>query len=183
MRLAAALLATVTAWYLFQRLTAGNAYATAQQPTSFMGFDMPDFTPAETNELRYFSPNEFGQWWPDMSTELLTKLDEFRHRLGVPVIISPAAGSLGRNDGLSTSQHNIDLWGEVRAVDVMFTGVNLETAYQIAKDIGFTGIGAYPDWQPTQGMHLDVRQTPLALWAGIKEGTNQVYKSIQEAFV
>jgi uncharacterized protein YcbK (DUF882 family) len=74
------------------------------------------------------------------------------------------------------------MWGEVRAVDVMFTGVTLEKVYQIAKEVGFTGIGAYPDWKPSQGMHLDVRQAPLALWSGILEGGKQVYKSITTAF-
>lgn len=189
MRITAAILATITGWYLFQRLTAGNAYAqpapTQQQQSdfSFLGFSFPDFTGAQPVQgLRYFTASEFGEWWPHMSTDLLTKLDEFRHRLGVPVHISPAQGSLGRNLGLSTSQHNVDLWGEVRAVDVMFTGASLEHGYQIAKDIGFTGIGAYPDWKPSQGMHLDVRQAPLALWSGVLDSGKQVYKSITVAF-
>lgn len=190
MRIAALVLAGITSWYLYQRLTAGNAYAVQPQEqsddSSFWGLnwlDLSIFTGTDTmNPLRYFTQAEFGKWWPYMSTELLTKLDEFRHRLGVPVSISPVDGSLGRHLGLSTSQHNVDLWGEVRAVDVMFTGVSLEHAYQVAKEVGFTGIGAYPDWQPSQGMHLDVRQAPLALWAGIKEEGIQVYKSIQMAF-
>ncbi|PHS23397.1 MAG: hypothetical protein COA83_09920 [Methylophaga sp.] len=185
MRITAAMLAIISGWYIFQRLTAGNAYASAlQQPTTFLGFDIPDFNRGDTMpELRYFTAAEFGEWWPLMSTDFLTKLDEFRHRLGVPVRISPATGSLGRESGLDTSQHNVDMWGEVRAGDVMFIGVDLETAYKVAKEVGFTGIGAYPDWKPTQGMHLDVRQAPLALWSGILESGKQVYKSIQQAFV
>ncbi len=183
MRYAAFFVVTLTGWYLVQRLTDGNAYATVKE-SSFIeqisGIEMPE---QELKPLRYFNPSEFGEWWPLMSTDLLTKLDEFRDRLGVPVRISPATGSLGREDGVAgTSQHNIDLWGEVRAVDVMFTGVSLEYAFRVAKDIGFTGIGAYPHWQPTQGMHLDVRPAPLALWSGILEGGKQVYKSITEAF-
>lgn len=185
----------VTGWYLLQRVNTGNKYAEQQSaaqafplddPAQAEEFDLLGWIMPEQDDLtplRYFTAGEFGEWWPLMSTELLQKLDEFRHRLGVPVMISPASGSLGRYLGpTSLSQHNVDMWGEVRAADVMFSGVDLETAYQIAKDVGFTGIGAYPDWNPKPGLHLDVRQAPLALWSGIKESGQQVYKSISEAF-
>jgi hypothetical protein len=189
MRKTLAVLAVFAGWYLFTRMKAGNAYATQQGAQAypletgyFSGLDIMNNEPLQP--LRYFNESEFGQWWPYMSTELLTKLDEFRHRLGFPVIISPAAGSLGRNLGYTdTSQHNIDMWGEVRAVDVMFSNtIDLEHAYNIAKAVGFTGIGAYPDWKPNHGLHLDVRIAPLALWSGILEGGKQVYKSITQAF-
>ena len=170
----------VGGWYLYQRMNAGNRYAEPPEQSNFI-FEWV-LTMPENDQLRYFQPSEFREWWPLMSTELLNKLDEFRHRLGVPVTISPASGALGRKLGASTSQHNVDLWGEVRAVDVMFNGVSLERAYEVAKQVGFTGIGAYPDWQPSPGLHLDVRQAPLALWSGIKEGGKQVYKGISEAF-
>lgn len=172
--------AIIGGWYLYQRGNAGNRYAEPVPENNFL-FEW-FLTMPENNELRYFTPGEFREWWPMMSTELLNKLDEFRHRLGVPVTISPAQGALGRKLGTSLSQHNVDLWGEVRAVDVMFSGVSLERAYEVAKAVGFTGIGAYPDWQPSPGLHLDVRQAPLALWSGIKENGSQVYKSITEAF-
>lgn len=187
----------VAGWYLMQRVNTGNQYAEQQEQGGAQAFPLEETPEAEGIDLlgwimpeqddlpplRYFVASEFGDWWPLMSTELLQKLDEFRHRLGVPVMISPADGALGRYLGpTSLSQHNVDMWGEVRAADVMFSGVDLETAYQVAKDVGFTGIGAYPDWNPYPGLHLDVRQAPLALWSGIKEQGKQVYKAISEAF-
>jgi len=182
-KLTAAILATITSWYLFQRLTAGNQYAEFKSNNNDTGFSLLDsIFETKPMQLRYFTAAEFGEWWPLMSTELLTKLDEFRHQLGVPVRISPASGALGRRMGMATSQHNVDLWGEVRAVDVMFEGVSLERGYQVAKEVGFSGIGAYPDWKPSKGMHLDVRQAPLALWSGVLESGKQVYKGITSAF-
>jgi len=132
--------------------------------------------------LIWFEPDEFGDWWPMMSPDLLRKLDEFRERLGVPVMISPAAGSLGRNLGMfDLSQHNVDLWGEVRAVDIMPVGVDLETAYDAARAVGFTGVGLYPDWSPYPGLHLDVRPGPVALWSGWRVNGEQQYRGIGEA--
>ena len=185
-------------WYVFQRATAGNAYAKQQGAAQTFGLDSPETfagldvdwlgdlmgTEENTKPLRYFSAAEFGEWWPLMSTELLQKLDEFRARLGVPVRISPHSRALGRNDGpLSFSQHNVDMWGEVRAADVMFEGVSLKRAYEVAKAVGFSGIGAYPDWQPSAGLHLDVRPGPLGTWAGIVINGRQVTdRPIYEAF-
>ncbi len=170
--------AVIGLWYLHQRMTAGNRYAEPASNNFFMDWIMPN----PEQQLRYFTPSEFGDWWPQMSTKLLMQLDEFRHQLGVPVMISPAPGALGRNDGPSLSQHNVDMWGEVRAADVMFQGVTLEKAVEVAKEVGFSGIGAYPDWNPRPGLHLDVRPAPLALWSGIKSGGQQVYRGIAEAF-
>lgn len=132
--------------------------------------------------MRYFKPAEFGRWWPDMSPELLEKLDEFRHQWGGPVVISPAEGGIGRNLGHnSRSQHNIDLWGEVRAVDVfpqvpdgaggyryMDSRADRERAYRVARAAGFTGIGLYTDTRPGNMVHLDVRpKTSVATWSRV----------------
>ena len=175
-------MAGIAGAYLIQRMTAGNAYAktyaatepgeAALLPLDWVGDWIDEGEPLQP--LTYFKPEEFGEWWPLMNTDLLTLLDEFRDRLGSAVMISPAAGSLGRNDGVSLSQHNVDMWGEVRAADVMFPGLDrsdLERAAKIAEEVGFTGIGAYPDWSPYVGMHLDVRQSRVsgwpATWAGL----------------
>ncbi|MCP5136049.1 MAG: hypothetical protein H6981_04540 [Gammaproteobacteria bacterium] len=132
--------------------------------------------------LRHFSPAEFGEDWPRMSVALLARLDLFRERLGSPVIISPAPGALGRQLGASdTSQHNIDRWGEVRAADVMLPRTDLrdratgEAVVQIARGL-FGGVGLYLDWQPHNGLHLDVRgyrrsglpyPTEVATWSRV----------------
>ena len=67
--------------------------------------------------LKYFTPAEFGSWWPMMSADLLNKLDKFRELWGYPVEISPVDGSRGRHLGPNDlSMHNVDHWGLVRAV-------------------------------------------------------------------
>lgn len=106
-------------------------------------------------KLRYFRPSEFGIWWPMMDKDLLLALDEFRHALGKPIIISPSSDSLGRAPSLKTpdSRHNYARWGKVMAADVMFPWMTdkseLEHAFEVAKDIRvFGGIGVYPDWGP-----------------------------------
>ena len=121
--------------------------------------------------LRYFKASEFGVFYPLMSKDLLLKLDEFRHRWGAPVVVSPAAGGIGRHGG-GDSQHNVDKWGEVRAVDVfpkgMDSAADMQRAYLIAREIGFTGIGLYTDTKPSNMMHLDVRAgTHVATWSRV----------------
>ena len=125
--------------------------------------------------LTYFAPEEFGDWWPFMSVELLEKLDEFRRRWGSPVVISSAVGALGRHYG-GESQHNVDKWGEVRAIDVFpmkSDGGYLETeadrrrAFELAESVGFSGIGLYTDTMPGNMMHLDVRGGRLATWSRV----------------
>ena len=121
-------------------------------------------------KLKYFSPMEFGIWYPLMSVDLLLKLDEFREQWGAPVMVSPVAGGIGREGAGDTSQHNVTAWGEVRAIDVFpkVIGENGETrfieteaernrAYEVAQAVGFTGIGLYTDTQPGDMLHIDVR--------------------------
>jgi len=146
-------------------------------------------------EMQHFTPDEFREWGRDMSPHLLALLDEFRDRLGHPVAISPHPKALGRHHGpQGTSQHNVDRWGEVRAVDVMpKIGRRFRRlAFDIAKETGFTGIGVYPDWEPRWGMHLDVRDDrepgDPAVWSGIKvwdrdeERMVQVYRALEQGF-
>lgn len=116
--------------------------------------------------LKYFKPKEFGIWYPLMSAELLKKLDKFRERWGRPVMVSPVEGGIGRHGGDSATQHNVDRWGEVRAIDVFPEGMTSATerqrAYDIAKEVGFTGIGIYTDTVPSNLLHVDVRADRVA---------------------
>lgn len=138
--------------------------------------------------MKYFKPYEFGKWWLSMSPDLLQKLDAFREEWGAPVRISPHPDALGRHLGVEhLSQHNIDRWGEVRAVDIFPKGMDtvedMSRAYDIARRVGFTGIGIYTDTKPSNMMHLDVRTNkPVgkpAKWSRIAG----VYNSIERAFV
>lgn len=111
--------------------------------------------------LYHFIPAEFREWYPVISTRLLVLLDVLRYRWGHAITISANPRALGRHDGPSLSQHNIDRWGEVRAADVfpksLFKRDDAQRIILLAKEVGFTGIGLYPHWDQGVGMHLDVR--------------------------
>ena len=143
--------------------------------------------------LEHFKNKEFREWVEKMSPKLLAYLDLFRHRLGRRIQISPVNGALGRN-GEGKSQHYWENWGEVRAVDVLPEGMlyveDARTAVRLAIECGFTGIGLYPHWRPSPGLHLDVRDTAKmgspALWGAmkiVKDGKeSQQYITLEKAY-
>ena len=116
---------------------------------------------------QHFSQEEFREWAEDMSPRLVTMLDVLRFRLGSAIAISASEYALGRNLGAGKmSEHNIDEWGEVLAVDCFISGVysrqQAEGVVHEATAIGFTGIGVYSDTHNNQGddqvmFHLGVR--------------------------
>lgn len=143
--------------------------------------------------LKYFKHSEFRDWYSLMSTDLLVKLDAFREAWGAPVRISPASRGIGRHDGPNgTSQHNVDRWGEVRAVDVfplvevrpgdysyMESATDRQRAYDTAKQVGFTGIGLYTDTQPGNMLHVDIRERKgdgqVAIWSRVAGNYESIY--------
>ena len=73
---------------------------------------------------QHFDAEEFREWSDDMSARLVTMLDVLRFKLGSPIEISASEYALGRNLGVGKmSEHNIDEWGEVLAVDCFVSGV------------------------------------------------------------
>ena len=116
---------------------------------------------------QHFSAEEFRDWADDMSPRLVTMLDVLRFKLGSPIAVSGSEYALGRNLGRGKmSEHNIDEWGEVLAVDCFISGVysrqQAEAVAHEAEQIGFTGIGVYSDTRNNQGQeqvmfHLGVR--------------------------
>lgn len=140
-------------------------------------------------DLRYFRDDEFRGWFADCSVRLLVLLDSFRHQWGRPVTISPVNGAIGRRMNRAETQHNIERWGEVRALDIFAEGLttrgDMERAVGLAMRTGFTGIGVYPDWQPHPGLHLDVRTSEApgdpALWGGLDDGEGQYYVGYETA--
>ena len=133
--------------------------------------------------MRNFTEAEFRGWYPYLHPLLKERLDDYRDERGDSVMISPVDGALGRrldpNNPAYRSRHNIELWKLVMAADVMplvggqsIPSEDLEREYEIAREVGFTGIGAYPDWKPHPGLHLDVRDNRQvgypATWSGLK---------------
>lgn len=147
-------------------------------------------------DLRFFDESEFGDSLHVMSLRLLVLLDAFRFRSGQPFKISPHERALARYDGdASESAHNVDCWGECLAVDGfshgMKTQANARHRIELARALGFTGIGLYPHWQLDDsefpGLHLDCRPNAEpgapATWGGMpkKRGRGQRYISLEEA--
>jgi hypothetical protein len=133
--------------------------------------------------MKYFKPEEFQGYFDRLHPDLKIKLDELRERIGSPIAISPAPGAVGRTTG--NSYHNYVKHGSVMAVDVFpDANVYLPGFLEEAKEIGFTGIGYYPHWQPRPGFHVDVRPGDrVATWGGVRnEEGKQIYVSIEEAF-
>ena len=128
-----------------------------------------------------------------MSPRLVTMLDVLRFRLGRPIAISASEYALGRNLGVGKmSEHNIDEWGEVLAVDCFISGVynriQAEAVAHEAEAIGFTGIGVYSDTHNNQGQeqvmfHLGVRPNEdmgsPATWGRVDHDYTSLIAAIQ----
>ena len=142
---------------------------------------------------QHFSQEEFREWAEDMSPRLVTMLDVLRFRLGSPVEISGSKYALGRDLGRDDlSEHNIDHWGEVLAVDCFVRGVynraQAEAVAYEAKAIGLTGIGVYSDTHNNYGeeqvmFHFGVRPTRMmgspATWGRVDHDYTTLTAAIQ----
>jgi hypothetical protein len=142
---------------------------------------------------QHFSQEEFREWSGDMSPRLVTMLDVLRFRLGRPIAISASEYALGRELGRNElSEHNIDEWGEVLAVDCFISGVynraQAEAVVYEAEAIGFTGIGVYSDTRNNQGQgqvmfHLGVRPNELmgspATWGRVAGKYTSLIAAVQ----
>ena len=142
---------------------------------------------------QHFSAEEFRDWADDMSPRLVTMLDVLRFKLGSPIAVSASEYALGRNLGRNElSEHNIDEWGEVLAVDCFVSGVynraQAEAVVYEAEGIGFTGIGVYSDTRNNQGQeqvmfHLGVRPNEFmgspATWGRVNHDYTTLMAAIQ----
>lgn len=129
----------------------------------------------------HFKEEEFRGWYDKYSTELLVKLDFLREILDEAIILSDDPGAYGRHGQDSYSQHNIDRWGEVRAVDGYIPeGVTYKEFYDACRLARFRGVGFYKGWPSGRaGFHVDTRQdrTPdhPAFWAARWSNGKNIY--------
>jgi len=142
---------------------------------------------------QHFEAEEFREWSDDMSARLITMLDVLRFKLGSPIAVSASEYALGRELGRGKmSEHNVDEWGEVLAVDCFIGGVynraQVEAVVYEAKGIGFTGIGVYSDTHNNEGkeqvmFHLGVRPTGMmgspATWGRVDHDYTSLIAAIQ----
>lgn len=145
------------------------------------------------DNLHYFKKEEFERdgynWFEDMDTRLLVLIDVLRYRFDDTIEISSHPRAIGRHDGDSGSYHNIDKHEKVYAIDLLPKGTKNKTVFEEvldhAFDLGFTGIGAYPYWDPRPGIHVDTRpdRDPKdpATWGYIKEDNEVKSVSLDEA--
>lgn len=125
--------------------------------------------------MQYFTPSEFGDSYHLLDNELKLKLDDFRRAWGQSVSISKHPQGVARHDN-SNSQHNVNKWGKTRAVDIfpLINGARItsledaQKAVEIAKKVGFTGIGVYSDTINGMMLHVDVRPgARVATWGRV----------------
>ena len=145
--------------------------------------------------MRHFTREEFitraavdFDWWPYMDPEILELVDDFREALGYRVSISPAPGAIGRSAGLSGTRHNVERWGQVMALDIFPEKVEPRRWVAVAREVGITGLGFYPDWRPQPGLHIDSRSTRharVATWGGVRDkpGSRQRYVGLEAALL
>ena len=128
-------------------------------------------TPTEWSRVQYFTMHEA---WGDpdkMDRELVGYLDEFRHFLGIPIMV--LCGTQGTHK--ANSQHP---FGKAVDVAVPEWDKHLLDLMLAATRFPFRGVGIYPDWvyngKRVGGLHLDTRdlsgaypRVHKAFWMGI----------------
>lgn len=115
-------------------------------------------------------------WLPNMDRSLVLLLDVFFSAVaqaGGRAYISPHPESLGRTSGNINSDHYAGVQGNntVYGADVMIEGLDIQRAYNLARDYPFTALGVYTDTRPAHMLHLSTRpsRTPQnpALWSRV----------------
>ena len=119
------------------------------------------------DKLRYFKRDSKVDRWGDpdaIDDNILLRLDDFRHWIGVPVYVTAGVKTRGH---ARKSYHYPE--NGACAVDIIIPEY-METPFDLIMDatrFGFTGIGYYPHWrwngEQVGGLHVDVR--PLK-WDG-----------------
>jgi len=129
---------------------------------------MNNFQLTKNFNLQEFECTHPGHRHVRVDEKLVEKLQELRNILSRPIFITSAFRCKKRNNmvgGAKVSQH---LYGQ--AADIMLSNQekDIEQIAEIAKDIGFSGIGFYKTF-----IHLDVRELSdgngkIVTWGGIK---------------
>jgi len=126
----------------------------------------------EWSLLRYFRPKgTFDKWHNSaiMDFRLLKILDDFRHHINSPIIVTSGAGGTHK----STQSYHY----QGKAVDIIVKGYSstLLDLLLEALSFPFSGVGLYPLWKyrgsVKGGLHLDIRPENdtrrTAKWLGI----------------
>lgn len=118
------------------------------------------------DSLRYFKPQEFNR--PDkMSGFILWALDEIRHWVGLPCVVTSAyrAGGSGNHEGYAVDCYFVPGTGANRlsAIKRLERVMLAVDALQIG---GASGIGLYLDWSSGNlGFHFDFKRGGARRWS------------------
>jgi len=149
-------------------------------------------TKLQWERIRCFKPEEFvgsqfrtgerHSMLPFLNADVIWAIARLRRLCGQPMTPSPARGAIAR----TWSEHSQHYISEERplstAIDLMVLEGSLETVYNYAKDMGeIGGFGAYPQWKPHHGIHIDIRpwvNGHQATWMAVKGKDGQVYSGL-----
>lgn len=128
------------------------------------------------SQIKYFSESEFHGEAQYLDAAVVYELDKLRAKIG-RIMVSPATGAVARER--IGSQHDRSNGRLSVAVDIMPLDVDLETAYYAARDlVKIGGVGAYPEWMPHAGIHIDLRHRKsggaLAQWS---DGDQSIFEA------
>ncbi len=96
-----------------------------------------------------------------LHNKFLDKLQDLRTKIGKPIIITSGYRCPSYNEDVGGTKGSYHLYG--MAADVYAPEFPLEELLKAAEQIGFPGIGFYPD---NHFLHLDVRPVSPARWQG-----------------
>ena len=109
-----------------------------------------------------FAPKEMacrGSGAIKIDPALMDALEEMRSRLGKPMIVTSGYRSPAHNRRVGGAKNSQHMYG--RAADIMMSNHDPNRFKAVADDMGFAGIGTYPD---RNFVHLDVRKSGVARW-------------------
>lgn len=95
-----------------------------------------------------------------LSSELLQRLTRFRCILGKPVKINSGYRCPSENTKINGDLNSYHMKG--MAADIYVEGFYLEELLEVAKEVGFKGIGVYSQ---KNYLHLDVRPGDFKVWS------------------
>ena len=180
--------AAIAAAFVFYKIKPVHNYELDSMSRKHNGLNIPA-SRLDFNNIDGFEAVEFQDQLHLLDAQVIYVLVKLRKLIG-RIRISPAEGAIARTDGKQSTMHFADLeLGRLsEAVDIMPLDVDLETAYKAALTIPEIGaVGAYPDWKPLPGLHIDLRKRKqgnrLSSWSRKIVDGEIIDSGINEAFV
>ncbi len=140
-------------------------------------------------KIQLFKPEEFmgsrieglprSSMLPWLDERVIWAITRLRLLTGQRMTPSPAPGAIARTWKTKSQHYSI---GRIStAVDLFILEGTLQTVYEAAlklPEIG--GFGAYPEWKPHHGVHIDIRPRKgrLHTWMAENKEGEQIYSAL-----